>query len=187
MPALVVRNWFDNKREGAVLLKVQVTNRLKKKVKVSLLLEPAEGQDPATLNMRLPVSDLKDKFYDADTKVFIHLVKIDPRLPWGRLKVRVISKEEAAIPRPPAMLSINGVPMQSTYAESVKLPTLVNFVSVGTASDVPIPCSSCKHINYQGMTFCAGCGESVDGGDMENVQVIDNYYGSGNGYGNPMY
>jgi hypothetical protein len=103
-----VRNWFECKREGAVLLRVQVTNRLKRKVKVALYIEAAEGQDPATLNVRLPKSALKDSFFDADTKCFVHLLKINPLLPWGKLALRVVSKEESLIPAPPTTFSISG-------------------------------------------------------------------------------
>ena len=72
MPTYEVRNWFETKREGAVMLKVSVTNKQKSKVKVALGFEVAQG-DEAALNVRLPKSMFKDKFVDSDTKCFMHL------------------------------------------------------------------------------------------------------------------
>jgi len=50
-------------------LKVQVTNKIKRKVKSKVVIRAAEGQDPAELNIRwMPESVIKERFYDADTK-----------------------------------------------------------------------------------------------------------------------
>ena len=83
-PALWVRKWFESKREGSVLLKVQVKNRDKKKVKVCLAIEVVEGE-----NIKVPMSAMKERFFDADTKCLLHLEKIDPRKPWGKIKVNL--------------------------------------------------------------------------------------------------
>ena len=100
-PTLWVRNWFESKREGSVLLKVQVKNREKKKVKVRLAIEVIEGD-----NIKVPVSAISERFFDADTKCLLHLEKIDPRKPWGKIKVNLEAHEIAAIPQPPALFII---------------------------------------------------------------------------------
>ena len=71
LPSYQVRNWFETKREGAVMLKVTVTNKQKSKVKVAVGLEAIDGEGP--LNVKLPKSLFKDKFVDNDTKCFMHL------------------------------------------------------------------------------------------------------------------
>ena len=70
LPPYEVRNWFETKREGAVLLKINVTNRYKKKVKVSVGFEVEEGQ---WVNVNLPKSMFKTRFHDDDTKCILHL------------------------------------------------------------------------------------------------------------------
>jgi len=111
MPNYEVRNWFETKREGVVLLKVSVTNKQKSKVKVALGFEADEG---ASLNVRLPKSMFKDKFVDSDTKCFMHLQKIDVTNPeWGKFRIVVKGKEvEGGIPKPPSMINNAGI---STY------------------------------------------------------------------------
>lgn len=100
-PTLWVRNWFESKREGSVLLKVQVKNREKRKVKVRLAIEVVEGD-----NIKVPLSAINERFYDADTKCLLHLEKIDPRKPWGKITVNIEAHEIAAIPQAPAMFLI---------------------------------------------------------------------------------
>ena len=58
-----------------------VINREKRKVKIQLKLEAAD--DEKDLNVTLPNSIIKESFYDADTKVVLHLQKIDPLKPFG--------------------------------------------------------------------------------------------------------
>jgi hypothetical protein len=94
MQPLRVRNWFENKREGPVMLKVQVTNKEKKKVKVRVGLQIV-GEEA---NVRVPESMIKERFFDADTKCILHLEKVDPRKPWGSLKINVEAVEIAPIP-----------------------------------------------------------------------------------------
>jgi hypothetical protein len=101
----VVRNWFETKREGAVLLKVSVTNKYKKKVKVSVGLEVEEGQ---WANVNLPKAMFSIRFHDDDTKCILHLQKIDMKKGWGKFKVKLICKELSPIPNPPVNLNGNG-------------------------------------------------------------------------------
>ena len=100
-PTLWVRNWFEGKREASVLLKVQVKNREKKKVKVRLAIEVTQGD-----NVRVPVSAMHERFFDADTKCLLHIEKVDPRKPWGSIKIKVETKEVAAIPQPPGLFIV---------------------------------------------------------------------------------
>ena len=108
-----MRNWFETKREGVVILKVSVTNKQKSKVKVEVGFEVEEA-DKATLNVNLPKSLFKEKFVDSDTKCFMHLQKNDVTNPeWGKFKVVVKSKEvEGGIPKPPPLINNAGI---STY------------------------------------------------------------------------
>ena len=50
------------------MLKVQVQNREKKKVKVRIVIEVGEDG-----NVRVPASEVKERFFDADTKCILHL------------------------------------------------------------------------------------------------------------------
>jgi len=85
-------NWFQNKKEGPVLLKVLVTNKDRKKVSVSISFF-----DGALSNVLLPKSAFKERFFDNDTKLLCHLQKKDPRKPFGQIKIEVKSKEDASI------------------------------------------------------------------------------------------
>ncbi len=95
MPEIIVRDWFACKRTGPVLLRVSVTNREKRKVKFSLKIEAA---DDSFTNVALPHSVVKDSFYEADTKCILHLQKIDPTKPFGKLRVSVVAKALDSIP-----------------------------------------------------------------------------------------
>jgi hypothetical protein len=95
-----VRNWFDNKKEGPVLLKVLVTNKEKKKVSVKVTFHSDDG---AQTNIVIPVSYFKESFFDADTKYLCHLMKIDPVKEWGNLRITVEAKEKSAVPNAPSM------------------------------------------------------------------------------------
>ena len=63
-----MRDWFQNKKEAPVLLKVLVTNKEKKKINVSVTFK----DDDAT-NAILPESCFKERFLDADTKLLCHI------------------------------------------------------------------------------------------------------------------
>lgn len=84
-----MRDWFQNKKEAPVLLKVLVTNKEKKKVNVSVSFKG----DDAT-NAYLPTSCFKERFLDADTKCLCHIMKIDPRQGWGNIKIVVETNEK---------------------------------------------------------------------------------------------
>ena len=53
--------------------------------------------------MNLPKAMFKVRFHDDDTKCILMLQKIDMNKDWGKFKVKVISKEESAVPNPPSM------------------------------------------------------------------------------------
>jgi hypothetical protein len=130
MPTLEVRNWFETKREGVVMLKVSVTNKQKSKVKVSIGFEV---EDEASLNVRLPKSLFKDKFVDNDTKCFMHLQKIDITNPeWGKFKIVVKSKEVEAsgIPKPPPLINNAGI---STYPFMI---SRVGYATMGYGGNI---------------------------------------------------
>ena len=72
----IVRNWFDYKRDGSMLLRVSILNKAAAKIKVFLKIEHdcAEGQTP---NVLVPESELVDILYrGGDSKVAVHLQKI---------------------------------------------------------------------------------------------------------------
>jgi hypothetical protein len=113
-----------------VLLKVQVTNRQKRKVKVSVFLE---GDN---LNVNLPKSQLKEFFYDADTKTLVHLIKVDPSSQdWGSIRVRVEAREISPIPNPPAVF------FNITGGFSLISPQGIKKGSAGTFT-----CGNCRHL-----------------------------------------
>ena len=93
----MVRNWFDNKKESPLLLKVNVTNKLKSKVAVKVTFESSNG------NIICPKSFVKDIFIDNDTKCIIHLQKVDPLKEWGELIVKVESHEISPVPAAPSI------------------------------------------------------------------------------------
>ena len=139
------------------MLKVQVTNREKKKVKVRLGITSVNGD-----NIRLPLSTLKDRFYDSDTKCMVHLEKIDPRKPWGELKVNLEAIEIAAIPQPPKLFIIP--PPQAGTARAV--------VQTGSM----VSCPKCYKYNDIGQDFCEACGDSLA---MDGIQ--EDYFGGPDG------
>jgi hypothetical protein len=81
-PELVIKNWFESKKEGYVLLKLNVTNKHKNKVTVRVSLKTA---DESNINVKLPKSFIKDVFLDSDTKTLMHFYKIDPTKDWGQI------------------------------------------------------------------------------------------------------
>lgn len=86
-----VVNWFQScKSQPPVLLRVLVTNKNRNKISVHVSIKP-EGDDA---NIRLPHSDLKDIFFDNDTRCLCHLQKIDPVRDWGKIKIDVQVKED---------------------------------------------------------------------------------------------
>ena len=177
-PEFQVRNWFENKREGPILLKLAVTNRQKQRVKVSVTLEAVEGSE---INANIPRSEIKTQFFDSDTKAILHLVKIDPRKPWGQFRVKVTSRLLTAggsIPPPPSynynMSSGGSVPivLHNTYIKPVS-------TAAATSDNVIVNCPRCQHPNDP-ITFCDRCGEAID------ITLQDDYLAQ-NGYGNAMH
>ena len=55
-PILIVRNWFECKREDSVLLKVNVENKSNGKIKFKVRFEHA---DDVPSNLKLPASAIK--------------------------------------------------------------------------------------------------------------------------------
>jgi hypothetical protein len=141
-----VRNWFENKKEAPVLLKVLVTNKLKSKVSVKVTFESTNG------NIVCPKSFVKDIFIDNDTKYMIHLQKVDPTKEWGSLIIKVDSKEKSLIPQAPAISTGNFIPSR----------------------DNPVICNKCSRTNDYGMSFCEKCGEELSDGN-ENI-MMEHYF-----------
>ena len=102
-PEIVERDWFTHKKSGFVLLRVMVINREKRKVKIQLKLEAADDEED--LNVSLPNSIIKESFYDADTKCVLHLQKIDPLKPFGKIKITLVTKALDVIPKAPGYFS----------------------------------------------------------------------------------
>ncbi|TNV72950.1 hypothetical protein FGO68_gene13466 [Halteria grandinella] len=182
-PEVIVRNWFECKREGPVLVKVSVTNREKKKVKAAVRFQAAiEGQDEYELNVRLPKSEIKVTFFDADTLVVLHMTKINPLKPIGQIKIIVRSTDISPIPTAPPLTGGAAVAPAVRNAE-VPMQVIINLNSVGSGGEIVV-CDECNHRNYQGMQYCEKCGESLP---QMGTNVIDNYYTTGGAYGNSMY
>jgi hypothetical protein len=75
-------DWEESKRQGAILLKVQLTNKSQDKdLKVWYRLTPGQ-QGEAGLNVTLPASMRKTYLNTKTQKVIELLVKIDPSKPY---------------------------------------------------------------------------------------------------------
>lgn len=87
------------------------------------------------LNVNLPKSQLKEFFYDADTKTLVHLIKVDPsRQDWGSIRVRVEAREVSPIPNPQLFSSTSrAVPRLSPLKVSkraVQGPSLAEIADI---------------------------------------------------------
>jgi hypothetical protein len=88
------RNWFQDKREGSVLLKLSVINKgaAKIKLQVQIYHDCAPGQTP---NVLIPLSQVFEVLYKGgDSKALIHLQKIRAYEPWTPLRVTVVSVDK---------------------------------------------------------------------------------------------
>ena len=77
-------------------MKAEVYNKSSGKAKVEVKLSHGELPEGTLPNVRLPLSPIIQSFYRGnDTKLLIHLQKINPSLPWTPIKVSVnsINKE----------------------------------------------------------------------------------------------
>ena len=89
-PVIITRNWFECKREGSVILKVNVTNKSTGKVKCRVRLEHVATDVPDNVN--LPCSAFKEVLYKTgDVKAIVHIEKKVAYLPWTPLRVIVES------------------------------------------------------------------------------------------------
>ncbi len=85
-------NWFDKKKQAQVLLKVVIKNKIKDKIKVRVSLKSESG------NVKCPESHFVDWLFDSDNKCITHLEKVNPELPFGDMKIEVVSKSKAVAP-----------------------------------------------------------------------------------------
>ncbi len=68
-----VRNWFDCKRDGGVLLRVQVYNKGSGKVKAYIKIEH-QCEQGQIANVQVPKSEVIETFFkNGDSKVILHL------------------------------------------------------------------------------------------------------------------
>lgn len=71
---LQIRDWFSCKREGSVLMKVDVYNKSSGKVKVEVKLSHGDLPEGTLPNVKLPLSPIIQAFYRGnDTKLLVHL------------------------------------------------------------------------------------------------------------------
>jgi hypothetical protein len=181
LPPLHVRHWFETKREGAILLKVSVTSKHKKKIKVAVGFS-VEPEDLPSLNVNLPKSLFKDKFVDSDTKCYLHLQKLDlTRADWGTFKIIVAAKEvEGGVPQAPPLPTAGSYPFalrQVGYA-TMGLGIPMNYVMLPAAAVAPqdnvsVLCRECGASNDVGMDFCDRCGEALV---MFEENIQNDYY-----------
>ena len=88
-PILIVRNWFECKREDSVLLKVNVENKSNGKIKFKVRFEHA---DDVPSNLKLPASAIKQVlFRNGDVKALVHFEKMLSYKPWTKIRVFVDS------------------------------------------------------------------------------------------------
>lgn len=145
---IIVRNWFEHKKEAPVLLKVYVTNKIKGKVAVKVTFSSSNG------NIQCPSGYVKDIFIDNDKKCIIHLQKVDPTKDWGNLTITVQAKEMGGVPQAPQITTSH----------------FKNF----TGPTVTCKNSICREVGDFGQTFCAKCGEPLD----DDVEMMENYFGA---------
>jgi hypothetical protein len=179
-PTIQVRNWFEYKKETALLLKVNVKNRDKKKVTVRVSFETDEPS-----NIMLPKSYFKEKFFDDDTKILCHLQKIDPTKEWGPLRIKVEAKEKSAIPLAPGSGQRNMQP--DTYIVTTN-GLNINLMNMGDGNGSTFfVCQKCKKVTDIEQDFCEACGDPLQEDLTENVN--DQYFagvGTGDGRANQM-
>jgi len=88
MDDIEVVNWFQScKSQHPTLLRVLVTNKNRNKITVKVTFTQKEGGDK--INVYLPSSEIKDIFFDNDTRCVCHLQKIDPTKPFGDFNISV--------------------------------------------------------------------------------------------------
>lgn len=81
-----VRDWYENKKEGPVLLRVCVANKSTDTIKFRVTLTIAEGSNN---NIILPHAFLTDTLYQSELKYVGYFQKIDPTQPWPEIKVEI--------------------------------------------------------------------------------------------------
>jgi hypothetical protein len=87
-PIIITRNWFECKREGSVLMKVNITNKGPGKVKCRVRLH--HGDSPDAPNVNIPQAAFKELLYKTgDVKAIVQLEKKHAYLPWTPIRVSV--------------------------------------------------------------------------------------------------
>ena len=84
-----MKKWFEEKREGHVLVKVTIANKGGDTLTAQIYITVADNEGGEDTNILVPVSFLTEYLYGEDVKVVAHLQKIDPAKPWPKLSVRV--------------------------------------------------------------------------------------------------
>jgi hypothetical protein len=95
---IIVRNWFQHRKEGSVLLKIIVENKTTEshKVRVRISHDPTSEE---ACNVKLPQGDINDGFlFSKEKKCIIHLEKINCQKPFSKIKVEVITKPKKVKP-----------------------------------------------------------------------------------------
>ena len=99
---------------------------------MNIRIKQKEGGEQ--VNVRLPVNQLKDIFFDNDTRCLTHLQKIDPSKPFGDIDFEIDVKEDAAS-------TIN------TSANRANAPPInvINIGGMSSSSSTAYNCWSCSH------------------------------------------
>ena len=108
---------------------VTVTNTTKDKVKVEVSMKNS------SLNVRCPLTSIKETLFDNDTKCLIHLQKVNPDLEWGEFEIEIRSK-------------VKEIPMAPSIHINIDKNT--------------IKCSNCYKDNDSERISCTHCGSTLE-------------------------
>jgi hypothetical protein len=89
-----VRNWFQNRREGATLLKVIVENKTTDSLKIKVQIKHDEESE-TPCNVRFPLGEMNENhLFAKEKKCLVHMEKINQVKAFSKIKVTVQTKKK---------------------------------------------------------------------------------------------
>lgn len=158
------RDWEELKQENDVLLKIVSENKSTFIVKVQVRIL---AEDEATCNVRLPKSTINAKLMRGDSKVMLHLQKIDPTKPFGQLKIEIVKVKGQQVGQRQHIVT----QMATNDYVSYMTPTTYNY-GVGSGMErqqsndeqdytiygnAQVQCRKCNEYNDQSEIQCKSC------------------------------
>jgi len=80
--------WYSSRQQGPMLLRVQVANKRDTRVIVQVKISSSNG------NLMAPISPIKEKIPEQQSKTILILQKANPWLPWGEIDVEIVEAYE---------------------------------------------------------------------------------------------